>query len=94
MKLTLRDLFWLVALVAMGCGWWVARREAIDSQREAVKLRKDNDWLREQIDDLDGEASEHGLEITEVLWPIPYFTLREKDDGPSEFRGGLPMLTR
>ena len=24
-QLTLRDLFWLVALVAMGCGWWVER---------------------------------------------------------------------
>ena len=22
-RFTLRDLFWLVALVAMGCGWWV-----------------------------------------------------------------------
>ena len=25
MKLTLRELFLLVALVAMGCGWWVDR---------------------------------------------------------------------
>jgi hypothetical protein len=24
-QLYLRDLFWLVALVAMGCGWWVER---------------------------------------------------------------------
>lgn len=24
-QLSLRDLFWLVALVAMGCGWWVDR---------------------------------------------------------------------
>jgi hypothetical protein len=24
-RLSLRDLFWLVALVAMGCGWWVDR---------------------------------------------------------------------
>ena len=24
-QLTLRDLFWLVALVALGCGWWVDR---------------------------------------------------------------------
>ena len=24
-QLTPRDLFWLVALAAMGCGWWVER---------------------------------------------------------------------
>lgn len=24
-QLSLRDLFWLIALVAMGCGWWVDR---------------------------------------------------------------------
>jgi hypothetical protein len=25
MQLSLRDLLWLVALVAMGCGWWMDR---------------------------------------------------------------------
>jgi len=25
-QLSLRDLFWLVALVAIGCGWWIDRQ--------------------------------------------------------------------
>ena len=29
MKFSLRDLFWLVALVAIGCGWWVEHAKAI-----------------------------------------------------------------
>jgi hypothetical protein len=29
MKLTLRELFLLVALVAMGCGWWLDRRQLL-----------------------------------------------------------------
>ena len=52
-KLTLRDLFWLVLVVALGCGWWLDRQrldlreeqllqlssELADSERETEKLR-------------------------------------------------------
>ena len=38
-QLTLRDLFWLVALVAMGCGWWVDRRRLSD-QIEALRPKE------------------------------------------------------
>lgn len=34
-QLSLRDLFWLVALVAMACGWWVDRSRATAMQQEA-----------------------------------------------------------
>ena len=33
-QLTLRDLFWLVALVAMGCGWWADRQESSHCERQ------------------------------------------------------------
>jgi hypothetical protein len=33
-QLSLRELFWLVALAAMGCGWWV------DRGRLAAKVRE------------------------------------------------------
>lgn len=39
-QLTLRDLFWLVALVAMGCGWWVdssTRRDEAKELEEAIR---------------------------------------------------------
>jgi hypothetical protein len=38
-QLTLRDLFWLVALVAMGCGWAVDRFR-IAEQWEALEREK------------------------------------------------------
>jgi hypothetical protein len=94
MKVTLRELFLFVATAALGCGWWVANRDALDARRDAVKLGKDNHWFREQIDNLNREASERGLEITEVLWPVPYFILHEKDDGTAEVSGGVPLMTR
>jgi len=33
-QLTIRDLFWLIALVAVGCVWWVDRRELGNARRE------------------------------------------------------------
>ena len=43
-QLSLRDLFWLVALVAMGCGWWVEwnksrqLRSDLEHYKEAWRL--------------------------------------------------------
>jgi hypothetical protein len=37
-KLTLRDLFWLVLVAAMGCAWW------LDSRRWAYSHRKVREW--------------------------------------------------
>ena len=34
-QLSLRELFLLVALAAMGCGWWVDRRTCAAAQRRA-----------------------------------------------------------
>jgi hypothetical protein len=35
-RLSLRDLFWLVALVAMGCGWCVDRATIADRENAVV----------------------------------------------------------
>ena len=59
-QLTLRDLFWLVALVAMGCGWWASelrwRGYARSQQQELVRHAENVEWLttylREQNFDL------------------------------------------
>ncbi len=32
-QFSLRDLFWLVALVAMGSGWWVDHRKQMADKR-------------------------------------------------------------
>jgi len=43
-QLSLRELFLLVALAAMGCGWWVERRSLIltaaDSKRNADRFER------------------------------------------------------
>jgi hypothetical protein len=50
MKLTLRELFLLVALVAMGCGWWVDRREVVRREQDALMeggraaVQRDSIW--------------------------------------------------
>ena len=36
-QLHLRDLFWLVALVGMGCGWWVDRQQ---TSRTMIKVER------------------------------------------------------
>jgi hypothetical protein len=37
MKLSLRDLFWLTLLVAVGCAWWIDHQ---DSQRYRRAVRR------------------------------------------------------
>jgi hypothetical protein len=55
MKLSLRELFLLVALAAMGCGWWVDRtRTAADRARVA----RDFDDLRDRYKKLDARYDE------------------------------------
>ena len=58
-QLSLRDVFWLVAFVAMGCGWWVRERALrnelvrksnelmAERQRHAPLVRIDTDTTRE-----------------------------------------------
>jgi hypothetical protein len=47
-QLTLRDLFWLVLVVALGCAWWShARQATADIRRERRQL--DLEILRRQV---------------------------------------------
>jgi hypothetical protein len=46
LQLTLRDLFWLVALVAMGCAWWMDHQRI---ERMESELRETHDVLDHQI---------------------------------------------
>ena len=39
MKLTLRELFLLVALAALGCGWWVDRTHVVEVTRAQDALK-------------------------------------------------------
>lgn len=39
--ITLRDLFWLVVVCAMGCGWWLERADRQRATDETVLLRKE-----------------------------------------------------
>jgi len=53
-QLSLRDLFWLVALVAMGCGWWVRDRhlthenESLSADRQSVQ--KELELAKKRLD--------------------------------------------
>jgi hypothetical protein len=43
LKFTLRDLFWLVLVVGMGCAWWLDRAH---SDRELARLRQELQLLK------------------------------------------------
>ena len=85
-QLSLRELFLLVALVAMGCGWWV-ERERLLNQRDEYRFRAfvsaDQHWshldsLREYLKDLG----------CEVEWTNERFSVRS----PSGTEGlGAPL---
>jgi hypothetical protein len=53
-KLNLRDLFWIVVVVAMGLGWWADSRQKNSRYK---KLESESDaryqFLREQVLDAD-----------------------------------------
>lgn len=71
-QLSLRDLFWLVALVAMGCGWWV------DHAHSAAALEGSKLWearakrLKEHIEQFGGQVQfQDGSDAIGVNFPTP-----------------------
>jgi hypothetical protein len=61
-KLNLRDLFWLIVVVAMGLGWWMERRTTVAASMElrqqithpnftTVTLSSKNEALKRQLSD-------------------------------------------
>ena len=71
MKLTLRELFLLVALVAMGFAWWVdrgqLRRKAAESDRWKAKTETLVEYWRREggtIEFDDSESPEDGFSVT------------------------------
>jgi hypothetical protein len=46
MKLTLRELFLIVVIAAMGCGWWVREWQLV---RSNAQLANDNEALRREL---------------------------------------------
>jgi hypothetical protein len=58
-KLNLRDLFWLVVVVAMGLGWWL-EHDRFQEAKDKLDLwpQKPGDKLEVSIDER-GEVTEH-----------------------------------
>jgi hypothetical protein len=50
LKFSLRDLFWLVALVALGCGWWVEYCKGISAREQLRDYGLLKESLRSQAD--------------------------------------------
>lgn len=68
MKLTLRELFLLVVIAAMDCGWWVERHKCIEGrQREEL-------W-RARADQLAGEMKSAGFRVELETRNSPSFTV-------------------
>jgi hypothetical protein len=60
-QLTLRDLFWLVALAALGCAWWVDHFQMDSARKADFKFRQVERELME--DRMEGLEMELGRRI-------------------------------
>jgi len=65
MKLTLRELFLLVVIAAMGCGWWVDRQTI--TRASAAKLSE----LVAEVNRLEVEALQRRVAQEQSGWPLP-----------------------
>jgi len=63
-QLTLRDLFWLVALVAMGCGWWIHSRQQAGSIQH---LLIEQSSLQERIERLEKSKRAMDADIARAI---------------------------
>jgi hypothetical protein len=70
-QLTLRDLFWLAALVAMGCGWWVERRMLKAELQEALPWKDRTESLQSTIE-RDGYEVTWGDDVVAISKPGSY----------------------
>jgi hypothetical protein len=48
-KLHLRDLFWLVLVVGLGCAWWVDRQRIADKERRLDEAIESNARLQSEL---------------------------------------------
>ena len=66
-QLSLRELFLLVALVAMGCGWWVERGQFLAQKQRETDVAEYHGYQRgidEATEWIDGQASRRGADST------------------------------
>jgi hypothetical protein len=71
MRFTIRDLFWLTALVAMGLAWWAESRWH-DWNIKSAQLRKDyynlmSDLARSEIQKAKADAALKEKQLTDAL---------------------------
>ena len=89
-QLSLRDLFWLVALAAMGCGWWVERSRP---KREAEMWEKHAKYWRGNA-----EALARDILTVDPTWSttfdgIPPTTLIAHEPAKVFVAGAPPNIT-
>jgi hypothetical protein len=61
--LTLRDLFWLIALVAMGLGWWVDHRRGSALAGEVTILKNRCEVHKQFIEGQGWEVEDDGSSV-------------------------------
>lgn len=84
-RFTLRELFLLVVIAAMGCGWWADRTVLSQSSRNAKQFEDIAHELSEAIDKMGGTAiywyDEHGNDFgVQVVPPLPPIEISAADN--------------
>jgi len=88
-KFTVRDLFWLVLVVAMGLAWWLDRQRYKDSFDEARRLEMRLEVAREGLRAWHKDIDEIGKIVTrpEHIYWAPRPTQQPSRPSSSQGRG-------
>jgi len=69
--LTLRDLFWLVLVVAIGCAWWLNRRQLLSLIEREAQRAADAELKHEEAEAVaravEAQAMEHQNEYSKYV---------------------------
>jgi hypothetical protein len=71
-QLTLRDLFWLVLVCAVACGWWISARATREAKIESERAWEITEAIKMRLEEIEnrtgtGEGADYSGTITEVI---------------------------
>jgi len=76
-RFTIRDVLWLMVVVALGVGWWVDHRQNIAMRREFDGHTKIVDWYKQIFGEVRDAYNKEGREIIVLssghvhIFPLP-----------------------
>jgi hypothetical protein len=64
-KFTLRDLFWLVLVVGMGCAWWVEQRQ-VQMELTNARMELDSERYKSALAAIEHRETKESLKLVDA----------------------------